>query len=72
MELSENTEQQLKFSGLRSEMAKFGHKYSTIAKLLNLTESSVSRRFSGEIAWSFEEIETICNFYNKDYYQLFT
>ena len=72
MELSKNKEPVLKFSGLRSEMAKYGHKYSTLAELLDIPESSISRRFSGEISWTYREIEAICKFYNKDYYQLFT
>lgn len=72
MELTENNKKEVKFSGLRSEMAKFGHKYSTLAKLLDIPESSVSRRFSGEISWTMDEIEIICKYYNKDYYQLFT
>lgn len=69
MELTENI---VKFSGLRSEMAKYGHKNHTLAKLLDLTESSISRRFTGEISWSKDEMDIICKFYKKTMDQLFT
>lgn len=60
-----------KYSGLRAEMAKKGHTQETLGKLLDIPTSSVSRRLSGEIEWSIGEIETICKFYKKDYYELF-
>ena len=61
----------IKFSGLLSEMARKGDTYSTLSNLLNISESSISRRFSGEIEWTINEIEIINNHYKKDYYELF-
>lgn len=61
----------IKYSGLRAEMAKNGHTQETLGELLKIPKSSVSRRLSGEIEWSIGEIETICKFYKKDYYELF-
>ena len=62
----------VKYSGLVGEMAKYGHKNSDLGKLLGLDHSAISRRLSGQIEWSIGEIEKICDFYQKDYYQLFT
>ncbi len=61
----------IKFSGLLAEMARKGDTYSTLSNLLNISESSISRRFSGDIEWTINEIEIINNYYKKDYYELF-
>lgn len=75
MEFTENTENKekvVKYPELVAEMARRGHNQNTLATLLQLSESSISRRLSGEIPWTIEEVEIVCNFYNKDYYELFT
>ncbi|MED4061674.1 helix-turn-helix transcriptional regulator [Priestia megaterium] len=61
----------VKFSGLRAEMAKRGHTRKTIGELIEVSEPSLSRRFSGEIDWTKSEIDKICEFYNKTYEELF-
>ena len=61
----------VKYSGLRSEMAKYGHKNKTLAELLKLPEASISKRFSGETEWSIGEVEKICDFYKKEFHELF-
>lgn len=60
------------YGGLLGEMAKQGDTNKVLANLLDLSESSISRRFSGEVEWSIGEIELICNHYGKSYYELFT
>lgn len=61
----------IKYPELVAEMAKNGHTQATIGKLLGVTHGSISRRLSGEIEWTISEIDELCKFYNKDYYQLF-
>lgn len=61
----------IKYPGLVAEMARRGDTQKTICKLLGLTISNVSRRFSGKVDWSISEIEKICEYYGKDYYELF-
>lgn len=61
----------VKYSGLVSEMAKYKHNQKTIANLLGLSEATTSRRFAGESEWTIGEIEKLCEYYNKDYYELF-
>ena len=56
---------------LAGEMAKHGDTQKSIAKLLDLSIPSFSRRLSGEVDWSIGEIETLCKHYKKDYYELF-
>lgn len=72
MEEKKRNEKPLKlFSGLLAEMAKYGDDQNSIADLLGLGSSAVSRRFSGEVDWSISEIDTICYYYGKSYYELF-
>lgn len=59
------------YPGLLAEMAKRGDTLNTIGKLIGVTNSSVSKRFSGKVEWSISEIEKICDYYGKDYYELF-
>lgn len=61
----------IKYPGLVAEMAKHGHTQKTIGDLLGITYASISRRLSGHKDWSISEIEKICDFYKKDYYELF-
>lgn len=61
----------VKYPELAGEMAKHGDTQKTIAKLLDLSIPSFSRRISGEVDWSIGEIETLCKYYKKDYYELF-
>lgn len=61
----------VKYPELVGEMAKNGDTQKSIAKLLGITYSSVSRRLSGEIDWTIGDIEKLCKYFNKDYYELF-
>lgn len=59
------------YPNLVGEMAKRGDTQEVLAKLLNLPRGSISRRLSGETEWSISEIDKICEYYKKDYYELF-
>ena len=61
----------VKYPGLVGEMARRGETQEVLAKLLGLPRGSISRRLSGETEWSISEIDKICNYYKKDYYELF-
>lgn len=60
-----------KYPELAGEMRKHGDTQKTLAKLLELPNASISRRLSGETEWSISEIEKLCNYYKKNYYELF-
>lgn len=53
------------------EMAKHGDNQKTLAKLLDITHASVSRRLSGKSEWTISDVETLCKYYDKDFYELF-
>lgn len=59
------------YPGLVGEMARRGDTQETLANLLGITRSAISRRLSGKIEWSIGEIDKICEHYEKDYYELF-
>ena len=59
------------YPGLAGEMARRGDTQIVLAKLLKLTPGAISKRLSGKIEWSIGEIEKICDYYKKDYYELF-
>ena len=59
------------YPGLVAEMAKRGETQEVLSKLLGLRRESISRRMTGKLEWSISEIEKICEYYEKDYYELF-
>lgn len=59
------------YPNLVAEMARRGDTQKALANLLGLPDGSISRRLSGEIEWSISEIDKICDYYKKDYYELF-
>lgn len=59
------------FPNLRAEKARRGDTLETLGALLGLSPPSVARRLSGQIAWSIDEIDTLCNYYNMPYENLF-
>ena len=44
---------------------------SYLARLLNITPQTISKKLVGDTEWTIGEIDTLCNHYNKDYYELF-
>lgn len=56
---------------LIAEMAKRGETRRSIAKLLGISNATVSRKLSNETEWTISEIEKLCDFFGKDYYELF-
>jgi len=59
------------YPDLVAEMAKRGETQKTIAKLIGIANTNVSKRFSGKKDWSISEIEKICDYYGKSYDELF-
>ena len=60
-----------KYPNLVAEMARRGETQRTISKLLNLTNNSVHRKMTGKSEWTISEIEKLCEYFNKDYDELF-
>lgn len=53
------------------EMVKHGESQKDLAKILNLTISSVSLKLSGKVRWFEDEVRILCEHYKKDYLELF-
>ena len=60
-----------KYPKLRQEMKSQKETQKKLAELLGLTRGTISKKLAGKIEWSISEVETICEHYKKDYYQLF-
>ena len=42
-----------------------------VAKVLYISELTFRKKLAGISEWSIGEIETLCNHFKKDYYELF-
>lgn len=59
------------FPGLHGEMARRGETQQELAKLIDITEQAISKKFTGKTQWKFNEIEILCEHFNKNYDELF-
>lgn len=59
------------FPNLLAEIARCGDNYTTLAEILKISVSGVSRRLSGSVEWSKSEIDILCDHYGKQYDYLF-
>lgn len=44
---------------------------SDVAKLIKTNYKSLAKKMNGISKWTIDDIETLCNHYDKDYYYLF-
>lgn len=61
----------LKYAELFIAMKKNGDTQKSIANLLGVSQQSISRKLNGKNEWTISEIDKLCEYYNKDYYELF-
>lgn len=61
----------VKYPALEEEMRKHGDSQKDLAALLGVSIATISRKLSGKCRWNIGDVETICEYYKKDYYQLF-
>ena len=61
----------MKYPELVAEMVRHGDTEKDLGKLIGKSYSSVSVRLSGKKEWSISEIDKICDYYGKNYYELF-
>jgi len=62
---------EVKYPNLKAEMARRGENQRTIGKLLDLNNTTICRKLLGQIAWSVNEIDILCEHFGKNYYELF-
>lgn len=64
--------EEVEYGGLKAQMAKYGHTYDDLAKLLGFTSRQcIARRFSGQTRWTIDEIRLLCKMYNTTFEELF-
>lgn len=56
---------------LEFEMVKKGISQKALGILLKVSQPTIGRKLSGKVEWTIGDIETICNYFHKDYYELF-
>lgn len=64
-------EKEVKFPNLVAEMARRGETQKSLAKVIGVSEPTISLKFKGKSDWTIGEVEMICDYFGKDYYQLF-
>lgn len=61
----------VKFPNLVAEIARRGETQKSIAKLLGVSEPTIGFKLKGKTDWTIGEVEQLCKYFGKDYYQLF-
>lgn len=61
----------IKYIELFIQMKKNGDTQKSMAKELGISQQAISRKLSGKNEWTISEIEKLCEYYNKNYYELF-
>lgn len=64
-------EKTIKFPNLLGEMAKHKMSQGNLADVLGVSRNTINKKLLGKTDWTIEEVEKICDFFKKDYYELF-
>lgn len=60
-----------KFPELVGEIAKHGETQTKIANMLGISNNALWRRLTGRTEWTINEIDILCEHYNRNYHELF-
>ena len=60
-----------KYPNILAEMAKNGDSKAKIAGILGISTNQLRNKIYGKYDWTISEIEKLCIYYEKDYYELF-
>ena len=60
-----------KYSNLVEEMKNKKESQRSLSKIIGVNENSVRNKLAGRTPWTIGEIETLCDYFKKDYYKLF-
>lgn len=64
-------ESNFKYPCIVGEMAKHGDTQEALGDVLGITRQQVRYKLIGKYEWTISEIEKLCDYYKKDYYELF-
>ena len=60
-----------KYSKLTEEMKNYKATQKHLSEILGITDVSFRKKLAGKTDWTIGEIETLCDYFKKDYYELF-
>ena len=60
-----------KYPNLSAEVTRSGLTQAELGKILNITPLTISHKMTGKSDWTLSEIEKLCDYYKKDFYELF-
>lgn len=59
------------YPNIRKELAERKMTLKNLENILNLDRSNIGLRIRGKKEWKITEIEALCNYFDKDYNELF-
>ena len=59
------------FPNLRAELRRNGMTYEDLGNEIGIAHITVLHKMNGQTDWTISEIEKICEYFNKNYYELF-
>lgn len=59
------------YLNILKEMQKKGELKYDLCKLLDMSYNTLERKLAGTTQWTIGDIETLCNHYKRNYYELF-
>lgn len=60
-----------KYSRVVAEMRAKGESQQTLSAILGIRDNTLRNKFDGKAEWTISEIYTLCEHYNKNFYELF-
>lgn len=61
----------IKYPGLVGELAKRNISQKTLANIIGVGTTAMSFKMTGKNDFTISEVEKICEYFNKNYYELF-
>lgn len=62
---------EIKYPNITYEMKKHKHTRKAIAEVLGITTMSLYRKLTGRNDWTIGEVDKLCEYYKKNFYELF-
>ena len=60
-----------KYPKIVAEMIVDGKTFEELAKIFGMSKQTLVYKLKGESEWTIDEIEKVCIYFGKDYYDLF-
>ena len=60
-----------KYFTLQTEMLKNRESQEDVGRLIGISANAVRNKLDDKNEWTINEIDILCNHYNKNYYELF-